>query len=88
MCNMSTKMVSFCNVFQLDKLISEGTLHHDVIRFHYYVQYHLYIQVSVVILNCSYYYSRVYIFLTLFLFAFLVIRGSNICKKEKGYPER
>jgi hypothetical protein len=53
MCNMSTKMVSFCNVFQLDKLISEGTLHHDVIRFHYYVQYHLYIQVSIAILNCS-----------------------------------
>lgn len=31
---------------KLDKLISEGTLHHDVIRFHYYVQYHLYIQLS------------------------------------------
>lgn len=55
---MSTKMVSLCNVIQLDKLISEGTLHHDVIRFHYYVQYHLYIQVSIsccciVVLNCS-----------------------------------
>lgn len=55
---MSTKMVSLCNVFQLDKLICEGTLHHDIIRFHYYVQYHLYIQVSIaccciVILHCS-----------------------------------
>lgn len=31
---------------KLEKLISEGTLHHDVIRFHYYVQYHLYMQLS------------------------------------------
>ncbi|ONM60874.1 4-alpha-glucanotransferase DPE2 [Zea mays] len=31
---------------KLDKLICEGTLHHDIIRFHYYVQYHLYIQLS------------------------------------------
>ncbi|KAL6896549.1 hypothetical protein ACP4OV_007121 [Aristida adscensionis] len=31
---------------KLGKLISEGTLHHDVIRFHYYVQYHLYMQLS------------------------------------------
>lgn len=38
----------FCNVFQLEKLISEGTLQHDVVRFHYYVQYHLYMQVSIV----------------------------------------
>ncbi|KAG2638904.1 hypothetical protein PVAP13_2NG623200 [Panicum virgatum] len=31
---------------KLEKLISEGTLHHDVIHFHYYVQYHLYMQLS------------------------------------------
>lgn len=31
---------------KLEKLISEGTLHHDIIRFHYYVQYHLYTQLS------------------------------------------
>ncbi|XP_006658074.1 4-alpha-glucanotransferase DPE2 [Oryza brachyantha] len=31
---------------KLDKLVSEGTLHHDVICFHYYIQYHLYMQLS------------------------------------------
>ncbi|GJN33341.1 hypothetical protein PR202_gb21933 [Eleusine coracana subsp. coracana] len=31
---------------KLEKLISEGTLHYDVISFHYYVQYHLYTQLS------------------------------------------
>lgn len=77
MCNMSTKMVSLCNVFQLEKLISEGTLHHDIIRFHYYVQYHLYIQVSIV---CRYCHSELLIVLLsciytfdIILFAFLVI---------------
>jgi hypothetical protein len=86
-------MVSFFNVFQLEKLISEGTLHHDVIRFHYYVQYHLYMQVSSVCCCC---YSElliellslIYFDTILFLFASLVIRSSCICKKEKGYPER
>ncbi|KAK3163987.1 hypothetical protein QOZ80_1AG0011050 [Eleusine coracana subsp. coracana] len=31
---------------KLEKLISKGTLHYDVICFHYYVQYHLYMQLS------------------------------------------
>nr|AQA29580.1 4-alpha-glucanotransferase [Zea mays] len=40
----SSSFQQFLSENELDKLISEGTLHHDVIRFHYYVQYHLYIQ--------------------------------------------
>lgn len=31
---------------KLDKLVGEGTLHHDIIRFHYYIQYHLYTQLT------------------------------------------
>ncbi|KAM0907019.1 hypothetical protein ACQ4PT_016421 [Festuca glaucescens] len=31
---------------KLDKLAGEDTLHHDIIRFHYYIQYHLYTQLS------------------------------------------
>lgn len=31
---------------KLDKLVGEGTLHHDIICFHYYIQYHLYTQLS------------------------------------------
>uniref|UniRef100_A0ACD5Z182 Uncharacterized protein n=1 Tax=Avena sativa TaxID=4498 RepID=A0ACD5Z182_AVESA len=31
---------------KLDKLVGEGTLHRDIIRFHYYIQYHLYTQLS------------------------------------------
>ncbi|ONL97919.1 4-alpha-glucanotransferase DPE2 [Zea mays] len=42
----SSSFQQFLSENELDKLISEGTLHHDVIRFHYYVQYHLYIQLS------------------------------------------
>uniref|UniRef100_A0A0D9UYV9 4-alpha-glucanotransferase n=1 Tax=Leersia perrieri TaxID=77586 RepID=A0A0D9UYV9_9ORYZ len=31
---------------KLDKIVSEGTLHHDIICFHYYIQYHLHMQLS------------------------------------------
>ncbi|XP_044964464.1 4-alpha-glucanotransferase DPE2 [Hordeum vulgare subsp. vulgare] len=31
---------------KLDKLVAPDALHHDIIRFHYYVQYHLFTQLS------------------------------------------
>ncbi|KAI9160495.1 hypothetical protein LWI28_008665 [Acer negundo] len=31
---------------KLEKLISKDSLHHDIIRFHYYVQFHLHLQLS------------------------------------------
>jgi hypothetical protein len=75
---MSAKMVSFCNMFQLEKLISEGTLHHDVIRFHYYVQYHLYMQVSIV---CCCYHSELLIELlsSLFFYAIFI----HLCSYQR-----
>lgn len=39
--------VSLCNFLQLDKLVAADALHHDIIRFHYYIQYHLFTQVSI-----------------------------------------
>lgn len=53
---MSSRLVNMINLFpvnfQLEKLVSEDSLHYDVICFHYYIQFHLHVQVRTDDLFC------------------------------------
>lgn len=38
--------IEYIFFYQLEKLVSEESLHYDIICFHYYIQFHLHLQVS------------------------------------------